>query len=200
LRDDLTRCTDEELVRLVLAGDGTAARVLFERHEQVLRSRARRRLVGGLRRKVGASDIVQETYLSVFTDLTGFEDRGPGSFRRWLDTVLECRAKDEARRHVGAAKRSARREVSRPADVSDPGPRAWGDSPSVAAVKQEDREMLLRAITSMEGDDRRVLELVHLEGKGFADAGRALGRSTGAARKLYARAVLRLGKRIRSGS
>lgn len=197
MAEDLSRIADEDLVRRVLAGDQAAARALYERHEPLLRSRARRRLVGGLSRKVGASDIVQETYLAAFADLAAFEDRGPGSFRGWLEAVLDYRAKDEVRRHLGAEKRSVRREISRDPAVSDSGPVAPGASPSAEAAGEEERTLVANAIEAMEGDDRLVLRLVHLEGKDFPEAARELGRSPDAARKLYARAVLRLGRRIR---
>lgn len=197
MAEDLARIADEELARRVLAGDDAAARVLYERHEPLLRARARRRLVGGLSRKVGASDIVQETYLAAFADLSAFEDRGPGSFRRWLEAVLEFRAKDEVRRHLGTEKRSVRREISRDPAISDSGPVSPGTSPSAEAAAAEERAALADAIDAMEGDDRTVLRLVHLEGRDFEEAGRELSRSAEAARKLYARAVLRLGKRLR---
>jgi RNA polymerase sigma-70 factor (ECF subfamily) len=197
MNDELATASDEDLVRRVLTGDETAARSLFGRYESLLHARTRRRLVGGVRRKLGASDVVQETYLAVFEDLARFEDRGPGSFRRWLETVHACREKDEVRRHAGAQKRSARREVSQEPGASRSGPAAPQSSPSAVAAAAEERDILWRAIAGMEGDDRAVLELVHRDGRDFAQAGLALGRSADAARKLYARAVRRLGARMR---
>jgi RNA polymerase sigma-70 factor (ECF subfamily) len=197
LPDDVDQPADEDLVRRVLSGDPAAAGELHRRHEPRLRARARRRAAGKLSRKLGASDIVQDTYLAVFEDLASFEDRGPGSFQRWLDGVFECRATDAARRHVGAAKRDLRREVSPGPDASQSGPPARGASPSVEAASNEERERLVAAVDAMEGDDRDVLRLVHVDGKDFAEAGRVLGRSAEAARKLYSRAVVRLGRRMR---
>jgi DNA-directed RNA polymerase specialized sigma24 family protein len=49
----------------------------------------------------------------------------------------------------------------------------------------------------MEGDDRRVLELVHVEGKDFDEAGRLMNRSPDAVRVLFGRVVVRLGRRMR---
>lgn len=192
--------SDEELVRLVRVGDGDAARELFDRHAESLSRLARRRVVGGLRRKLGASDVVQETLLAAFQTLDGFEDRGPGSFRAWLERILDCRAKDQVKRHVVAGRRSVRREQSRASGVLDDHERASTASPSSVASHREETDALARALAAMEGDDRRVLELVRDHGKDFAVVGRAMERSSDAARKLYARAVVRLGRRVRRTS
>jgi RNA polymerase sigma-70 factor (ECF subfamily) len=184
---------DETLVVLVRAGDERAARVLFSRHEPLLKARARR-FVGGIGRKVGASDVLQEAFLAAFQGLEGFEDQGPGSFRRWLESILNHKAADLVKRHVGAGRRSAKREVSA-SNVTPP--RAADPSPSAAAASEEERAALRRAVEALEGDDRTVLDLVHLQGRDFAAASIAMRRSPEAVRKLYGRAVLRLGRSMR---
>jgi RNA polymerase sigma-70 factor (ECF subfamily) len=151
-----------------------------------------------MRRKLGESDLVQETYLAAFEDLDGFEDRGPGSFVRWLETVFRHQANDQVKRYVRAQKRSAKREVS--TSAADAGPTESGPSPSSQAVHNEEREALRRAIDAMTGDDRRVLELVHEKRTDFVEAGRAMGRSPEAVRKLYGRAVRRLSEQFRGTS
>jgi RNA polymerase sigma-70 factor, ECF subfamily len=198
--DDAINAADEDLVRRVRAGDERAAALLYGRYEGLLRGQARRRLLGGMRRKVAESDIVQETYLAAFRDLDDFEDRGPGSFRRWLETILSYRANENVRRFVGADKRALGREVSTAPDGSGIGPASPGLSPSVEVAAKEERETLRHGIDAMEGDDRLVLRLIGLEGKDFCEAGQVLNRSPDAARKLYARAVLRLAKQTRGAT
>jgi RNA polymerase sigma-70 factor (ECF subfamily) len=187
---------DEELVRSLRGGDQSAARELFRRHGKRLDELARKRVGGGLRRKLGASDIVQETWLSAIEDLDGFEDRGPGSFRAWLERILDCRAADQVKRHVRADKRSVRREQSRASGELGEMPAA-NATPSAVAAGREELETYARALTQLEADDRRVIELVRDHGKDFVAVGRAMERSPDAARKLYARAVVRLGLRVR---
>jgi RNA polymerase sigma-70 factor (subfamily 1) len=186
--------SDEELVVRLRAGDEAAASLLFRRYEPVLRRRASRRLVGGVRRKVGASDIVQDTYRAAFRDLSQFEDRGPGSFRRWLDTILSYRVNESVRRHVRAVRRSVGREVSGEARPASADAAASGPTPSAEVAAKEQGEELRAAIEAMDGDDRLVLQLVGLDGRGYDDVGRVMGRSADAVRKLYARATVRLGR------
>ena len=55
----------------------------------------------------------------------------------------------------------------------------------------------MRALEAMPADHRVVLTLVLGEGKSFVEAAAAMGRSADAARKLYGRAVLQLGRDVR---
>ena len=106
--------TNEALVRAVRAGDAEAARRLFDRHCDALRGQVRRGLPTGIRKKVAESDVIQEAWIAAFLSLGDFEDRGDGSFARWLRGILDRRIARELRRHHGTAKRDARREVRMP--------------------------------------------------------------------------------------
>jgi RNA polymerase sigma-70 factor (ECF subfamily) len=184
--------SDEELVVRARAGDADAWRALWSRYEKVLRRQARQRLHGTLRRRLAESDLMQDAWGAVVPRLDDFEDRGPGSFRRWLSTVLAHKGDDAVRRHVLAEKRSARREVSASAvPAADD-----AATPSQVTVQGEERERLCNAIEGLAGDDRVIICLVHEQGCTFEEAGRVMGRSAEAARKLYGRAVLRLGRRL----
>jgi RNA polymerase sigma-70 factor (ECF subfamily) len=196
--EGLDALDDEELVRLVRGGDRQAAAVLFARHDRLLQARAKR-FVGGLSRKVGPSDVLQETYLAAFRGLDGFEDQGPGSFRRWLEAIADHKAADQAKRHLRAG-RSVRREVSPDPSAMPLEPAGNQPSPSMAAARAEDDAALLRALDSLEDDDRTVLRLVGQEGRDYAATGEAMGRSPEAVRKLYGRAVLRLGRAMKRTS
>jgi RNA polymerase sigma-70 factor (ECF subfamily) len=188
--------TDEELVRRVRAGDEAAARLLFERHLPALRAKARARLPESLRGKVGASDVVQEAWLAAFVALGDFEDRGDGSFGAWLRTILERRVADEVRRHVEAGGRDVRREVRLPTTAMGSGVPAPQVSPSAEAVAGERSAALRDGVDGLDEDHRTVIRLVHEEGLTLVDAGRRMGRSPDAARKLYGRALLRLSERL----
>jgi len=190
--------TDEELIRRVRAGDERAAAVLFARYEPQLRARARR-VVGRMPRKVGVSDVLQETHLAAFAGIDRFEDQGPGSFRRWIESILDHKAADEVKRHLRAG-RDARREVSRDADAPSPDPAGEAPTPSAVAMGEEERAALRRAVESMSEDDRTVLRLVHDEGKGLAEAAKVMDRTPDAVRKLYGRAIVRLGQAMRRSS
>jgi len=192
--------SDEELVRRFRAGDETAARDLFERHADELRARVARNLPRAMRPRVAASDVVQETWLAAFLRLEGFEDRGDGSFRRWLGTIVENKVLDEVRHHVGAGKRDVRREI----DVQSGIVRLAGASPERSASADlrdaEDKAQVERAMSALPDAQREVMRLVHEERLTVEQAASRMGRSLAAARKLYARAVLRLAQEVGGAS
>ena len=196
---DASEPTDEDLVRRVRAGDESAARLLFDRHLQGLRARARSRLPASLRGRVAASDVVQESYLAAFLSLGNFEDRGDGSFAAWLRNILECRISNEVRDGVEAAKRDARREVRIPTGTQGAGAAPDQRSPSQDAMAEEEEARLRAARETLSDDHRTVIALVHDEGLTLDAVGARMGRSADAARKLYSRAVTELGARLRRG-
>jgi RNA polymerase sigma-70 factor, ECF subfamily len=189
--------SDESLVRQVNAGDESAARQLFERHAQALRTRVRRGLPKRLRPKVAESDVIQDAYVAAFTRLGDFEDRGDGSFARWLHTVLERKILNEVRRHVGSSKRDARREVAAGSSVVRIAGESPDPSPSVVATEAEDRARLVVAMKDLPEAQRTALRLVHEQHLSFDEAAARMDRTPGAVRKLYGRAVLDLSARLR---
>jgi RNA polymerase sigma-70 factor (ECF subfamily) len=191
--------SDEELVRRVKAGDEAATRELFERHAAELRSRVRRRLPRRVRPKVSESDVIQEAFLAAFLKLGDFEDRGDGSFKGWLGTILERKILDEVRDLVRTAKRDVRREVAAGSSVVRIAGAAPQASPSAAAIEDEERAAVRAEMASMSGSHREVLRLVHEERLSIEDAAARLGRTFAATKKLYGRAVMRLAERMRPG-
>jgi RNA polymerase sigma-70 factor (ECF subfamily) len=189
------RPSDEDLVRRVKAGDDEAARLLFDRHLPELRAKARARLPAALRGKVSESDVVQDAWLAAFLDVGKFEDRGDGSFAKWLQKILRHKLLDEVRRHARVGKRDARREERLVTDASVVD--AGQPSPSVEAAAAEKSAALRDAIDDLPSDHAAVLRLIHQEGLTLVEAGARMGRSADAVRKLYGRALVRLGGRIR---
>jgi RNA polymerase sigma-70 factor (ECF subfamily) len=196
-RPDAEVPSDEELVRRVLAGDADAAGALFDRHAAEMRSSVRRRLPQTLRAKVGESDVVQEAWIAAYLALPGFEDRGGRSFAKWLQRIVSNKVKDEIRRHAGVGKRDARREerLATDAPVGDTGQA----TPSAEVASVESSAALSAAIDELPSDQAAVLRWIHREGLTLVEAGERMGRSADAVRKLYGRALVRLGGRLRGG-
>ncbi len=190
--------SDEEIVRSVRAGDASAAAMLLDRHLPTLRARTRGRMPRALQAKVGASDIVQDALIAAFMGLGEFEDRGDGSFQRWLRQILEHKILDAERRFVGADKRSVSREARFRTDTSGvaSGLASAAPSPSAEVAGAEQSAALRAAVDSLAEDYRTVIRLVHHEGLTLADAGTSMGRSAEAARKLYGRALALLADRM----
>jgi len=196
--DSERKPSDEDLVRRVRAGDEDATRELFERHVGELRARVRRRLPRAVRPKVSESDVVQEAYLAAFVALGDFEDRGDGSFKGWLATILERKILDEVRNLVRTGKRDVRREVAAGSSVVRLAGASAQASPSAAAIEGEETANVRAEMASMSGSHREVLRLVHEERLTIEDAAQRMGRTLAATKKLYGRAVMRLATRMRS--
>jgi RNA polymerase sigma-70 factor (ECF subfamily) len=186
--------TTELLLRRARGGDSTAFDALFRRHGERLRRTARGQVPTALRGRIDDSDVVQEALVDAVANLDSFEERGEGSFRRWLATLLRHRLLTTIQRALGRQKRDPRRET-RLRDLSSsraPQLASSRTSPSAAAVRAESKEALEQALARLPADHAAVLRLVRLEEKSLAEAAAAMGRTENAAKKLLARALLSL--------
>ena len=188
-----TTSTDEELARQARDGDESAVEVLFERWAPRMRERVRRSLRGIVRRRIAESDVIQDAWLAAFLRFEDFEDRGEGSFGRWLQKILENKLKEALRRHLGTGKRDARCEVTRGDGSGDRSAPDRARSPSVEAVVTEDCAALRRAMAELPEHYRAILRMVHEQDLSLTEIGRRTGRSANAACKVYGRAVTALG-------
>ena len=184
--------TDEELALSAQAGDGAAFQVLYERHRRALARQIHRRLSPMLRRKVDEGDVLQMAYLSAHRSLDRFEPRGAGSFRAWLDQIVEHKILYVVRQYAQVAKRGVDREETGSFFQRAPGARGREASPSGLAVAGELRERIERAIEQLPDAYREVIGLVQREGLTLAAAAERMGRSTAATAKLYGRALAKL--------
>jgi RNA polymerase sigma-70 factor (ECF subfamily) len=188
--------SDEELVRRIREGDEAATRELFDRHLPALRAKAQARLPASVRGKVGASDVVQEAWISAFLALGDFKDAGGGSFAAWVRRIVERKVSDEVRRHARVKKRSAQREVRWATKAQHLEPDLSQPTPSQVVGDDERADALREAVAGLDPDHANVIRLVHEEGLTLVDAGRRMGRTPDATRMLYGRAMQRLADRL----
>ena len=192
--------TDEQLVLRAKNGDTHAFEELCTRYEGLLRARARQWIVGAVQRKVSMLDVLQEAFFLAHERLDDFEDRGDGAFGAWLAQIAEYKAREAVRRHAGAAKRDAGREVTRGARPATAQARGRGPTPSQAAVAREETDAVREALQRLSDDHRTVLELVRFDHLPLRDASVLLGRSYEATKKLYGRAVAALAQELKRPS
>jgi RNA polymerase sigma-70 factor (ECF subfamily) len=157
---------------------------------------AQRELDPGLRAKGGASDLVQETFLEAQRDFGQFQGVSEPELRAWLCRLLVNNVCNFSRRYRDTDKRAIDREVAIERDGSKvgDGPQAATPSPSKQAMDHEQAEALRESLARLPEDYRRVIELRFLEERSFEEIGRLTNRSPDAARKLWARAIERLGE------
>lgn len=148
-----------------------------------------------LKRKEGASDLVQETFIQAQRHFEGFRGRTQPELLAWLRRILECQLSNARRRHHGTQMRDATRELPLDALSTDEARSALtgtGPSPSHHALRLESLMLLEQALARLPAHYRQVIALRHQDGRAFEEIGRALGCSTEAARKLWNRAIHQL--------
>lgn len=190
----------EELVQLVAQGDETALARLFsferERLWRIVNFRLDRRLQG----RVDADDVLQEAYLNAVQRMDRFLHDHPRSFFIWVRMIVTQTLIDVHRRHLGAQKRDASRDMSIQGRWS-PSSTSYSlsfhllghlTSPSQAALRAELSEQIDLALSGMSDIDREVLALRHFEELSNLETAQLLGLSEQAASLRYIRAISRL--------
>lgn len=151
-----------------------------------------------LRRRVSASDVVQETFFEAHRDFPDFRGKSPEEFLGWMRRILINNLLRAVERHVQTAKRDVRREVSldhlrRGVEQSTwqcaallPGREA---SPSTELRRAESNTLLAEVLSTLPADYREVIRLRNLEGLPFAEVAERMDRSSGAVRMLWLRSL-----------
>jgi RNA polymerase sigma-70 factor (ECF subfamily) len=180
------------LVTRIREGDRRAFNELFGRYLTRVENVVRSRLGAELRSRESVSDIVQEVYLEAVRSFDRFSPQAPQGFYRWLCKIVEHKIIDAHRRHFGAARRDARREVALE-QVGSPaqgGPE--GETPSRILLRDEASGQVRDALMKLPPDHRRVIELRQFEMLSSAEVGEQMNRSAEAVRALLVRALKRL--------
>ena len=158
---------------------------------------ANRELPDGVRGKVAPSDLVQETFIEACRGFSQFGGHSRQELLGWLRRILLNNVRDAFRHYERTGKRQLSREVSLNADSRLAIDVAIEQtSPSQAAMAEEEREALERAMKSLSERQREVIMLHHREGLPFLEISRRLGCSAEAVRKLWSRAVRKLQRQI----
>ena len=188
-------------LRAAKKGDVESLSKLLQAYQNYLKILATTQLQNQLRARVSASDLVQETLMEAHQCFPQFRGTSDAEFAAWLRQILVHNLSSAIQRHVLAKKRDVRREVSIDATrrsieesserlgalIADPGP-----SPSEILGQREDTLHLADLLEQLSDDHRTVLVLRHVEGLPFQEVADRMGRSSGAARVLWLRAIERL--------
>jgi RNA polymerase sigma-70 factor, ECF subfamily len=133
-----------------------------------------------LQAKLGASDLVQDTFVEAQRHLAGFRGRTEAELRAWLRKILECRLSNLRRSYLATEKRASRREVAIETLLAGSG--ANGDvlasrtlSPSNHAVRSELTQALDRALARLPEHYRQAVAWRHQEQLSWDEIGRRMG-------------------------
>jgi RNA polymerase sigma-70 factor (ECF subfamily) len=191
-----------ERIEAARAGDREALEGLLDDYRNYLGFLARTGVDSALRAKAGASDVVQDTLLAAFEHFGQFRGACEGELVAWLRRILARKLAMLHRRYRRTAAREMGREraiagaldrssVTLARLVADSGP-----TPSRAAAQRERGVLLADALARLSEDHREAIELRNFRQLGWDEAAASMGRSPEAVRKLWARAVSRLGRLI----
>jgi RNA polymerase sigma-70 factor, ECF subfamily len=184
------------------AGAAEALDKLMEFSRQYLLLIANDELPTDLQAKAGASDLVQQTQMEAAQAFEQFNGHTVAELLAWLRQILLHNVGDLKRRYTGADKRLALRERSLDAaassrDLTEEFVEDFS-SPSSHLRRTEQTERVAAAIAQLPADYRQVILWRHRENCSFEEISERLGRSVGAARKLWARAVRELQERLKA--
>ncbi len=171
---------------------------LLESYRNYLRLLARTGIDASLRGKADPSDLVQETLIKAHQRFEQFEGQTEVELIAWLRRILTRNLADLVRRFKVGGGRSVKREQSLD-DFLGATSRVVlnlvapnGNSPSQSAQRRELSIILADALAELAADHREVVVLRTLEGRDWDEVARAMGRSPGAVRLLWARALKKL--------
>ena len=197
--------TPEELLERARAGDLESFGQLLSQYRNYARLLARTLIGTTLRLRLDPSDLVQETFLEAHRDFPRFDGSTERELLAWLRRILARNLADQARRQK-AGLRDIRRQVSLEAMLDRSSARmqqalmAVVSSPSAAAAQREQAVLLADALADLPPDYREVIILRNLERLRFEEVAARMGRSPGAVRMLWLRALARLRGELDSSS
>lgn len=189
-----------DLVNRIIHGDKQALAELFDQHAPRLRRIVNFRLDRRIYGRIGADDVLQEAYLNAEQRLKSLLKDRPATIFIWLRQVVGQTLTDIHRRHLGAQKRTAKRDVSIHGGWNAASTSAslvihltgHLTSPSQAALRAELSAQIDAALAAMNDLDREMLALRHFEELTNNEAAHVLNMSPQAASMRYVRAIRRL--------
>ena len=170
---------ETELVERARVGDAHAYEELVRMHQQV----AMRTAWLVTRNAAEAEDAVQEAFVKAYRALRRF--REGAAFRPWLLAIVTNEARNRRRSVARADRLTIRVAEVRPSGDAAP-------SPEAAALRDEERTMLVQALNTLRDEDRLVVGYRYLLGLSEAETAEALDIPKGTVKSRLARSLGRL--------
>ena len=176
--------TDAAAVALARDGDSEAFRALVERHSRAV-FRLAHRMTGNAS---DAEDVVQETFLKAYRQLSRFESRA--NFGTWVHRIAVNCSIDliRSRPHREAGHDAADLEQFGAGDAAEPGL----PSPERLMLSTEVQGRISDAMGALSRMERAAFVLRHFEGQSIDEISRALGLKTNATKHSIFRAVKKM--------
>ena len=161
-----------ELLARARTGDQAALGELLENYRGHLRHLAENLLNDRAAARIDASDLVQQTCLSVHKQIAHFDGNDAAQFAAWLRQIHERNVRNAVRDQLHAGKR----DISREERLADRDVHAAGQAtPSQQVARNEESARLAQAIARLPDDEQEALRRRYLEGQSLAEVGSAMG-------------------------
>jgi len=171
-------------------GDSAALGELLESFRPYVRVIAHalhdRRLQG----RADDSDLIQDAFLEAQRSFGDFRGQSVAELAVWLRYIVVRTSRRSLRQFVGTGKRDPAREqvIDDLAELAADS----GSSPSAVASRHEEAARMAEALAQLPEEMQQVLLARHVDDLSHATIASQLGRSEGATRMLYLRALRRL--------
>jgi RNA polymerase sigma-70 factor (ECF subfamily) len=153
--------TSAVLLRNAVHGDAEALGALLEKLRPWLRVLAEGMLNSRIAARLDASDVVQQTCLSVHRRLGQFEGAGVATFMAWVREIHRNNVRDEVRRHLQAEERAVDKE--RPLDPCLSDFRDNGSGARRSMQLGEETVFLARTMERLPPSQRKAVAMRYLE-------------------------------------
>lgn len=184
-----------QLLSQARGGSTVAVEELLSTYRDYLRRLASQRLGGKLGGRVSPSDLVQEALLAAWKDFESFRGADATQFSMWMRKILLRKISAAVAVHMKASKRNVARECAQSPHTGSSilggvvGLVAREQTPSKIVSVGEDAVLIQNYLAQLPEDYRLVIQWRNFEGVQFNDIAQRLGRTSGATRLLWLRAI-----------
>lgn len=176
-----------ELMKQAQSGDEAALGTILDHHREQLKRLADKELGEKFSARVDASDVVQQTFLSVCRNLENFSGESPQEFMAWIYQIHKHNLQDVVRQHAVAEKQNLNKEQKLNEDEASD--HKEHSTPSQKAMRLEDNDRLSELMARLPTDQSEALRLRYLEGKTLLEISNHFDRSTQSVASLLKRGL-----------
>ncbi len=183
--EDHHRLSDEELIHRAVQGDREAFGALYCRYVRQIYNF----MLYRVQHPQEAEDLTARVFFRAFQNIHRYEYRGL-SFGAYLYRI--------AHNLVSNWHRDNHRVQAIPLDEAPPPRTEASAHPEWQLIREEERELLLRAIRMLPPERQQLLILKFVEGLSNAEIAQIMGRTEGAIKSLYHRTLMALRQHLES--
>jgi RNA polymerase sigma-70 factor (ECF subfamily) len=191
----------ERLLRQARDGDVEALGRLLESYRNYLGLLARSLAGPNLWGRLDHSDLVQETFLNAHRRFAQFQGDTEPELAAWLRQILAHNLANQFKKHRRQGRNHRREEslesmLDRSHQALQRALATRGSSPSAQAARREQAVLLADAVAALPADYRDVFQLRSMDRLAWDKVAAQMGRSEGAVKMLWKRAMVQLNEML----